>query len=483
MLQLFAVAAVVLLLAAISSKLLYRFGIPTLLIFMGLGMLFGSDGIIGIQFDNFNLAKEICSFALIFIMFYGGFSTNWKAAKPVAAQAILLSSLGVFITAATTGLFCWFVLKTTLLEGLLVGAVLASTDAASVFAILRSRKVNLKDGLASLLEVESGSNDPFAYMLTIILISAITGDHSISIPQMLLKQILLGLLIGAVFGLVSAFVLRRVNFEIDGLYPIFTMAVVVLGYSLCEMGGGNGYLCVYVIGILLGNSKILHKRSMVHFFDGVSWLMQIVLFFMLGLLSFPSNFKMVLVPGLLISVFMLLVARPIATFSILSWFKVPVKQQIFVSWVGLRGAASIVFAIYTVTEGGIVQNDIFHIVFLVALISVVVQGSFLPAMAKKLNLIENSNSVLKTFNDYSDEISTQLLEYRVEGDSEWMEKSIMEAQIPEEILVVMIKRGKEIIIPKGSTVMQKDDILVLSGNNIEDTLHSAKSSLPAKSSE
>lgn len=474
MLNLLIICAVVVLLAVISSKLLYRFSVPTLLIFMGLGMLFGSEGIVGIQFDNFEVARQMCSVGLIFIMFYGGFGTNWKAAKPVAVPSILMSTVGVVITAAITGVFCKFVLHTSLLEGLLVGAVLASTDAASVFAVLRSRKLNLKGGLASLLEIESGSNDPVAYMLTIILVSLINNDSSISIPALLASQILFGLLIGAVFAFVAAVVLRKVNLEIDGLYPIFALGVAVLGYALSETIGGNGYLCVYIIGIVLGNSKILHKRSMMHFFDGISWLMQIMLFFTLGLLSFPSHLPHVLVPGVLIAVFMIVVARPIATFSILSWFKYKLKEQIFVSWVGLRGAASIVFAIFAVTSGGLLHNDIFHIVFLVALLSVGIQGTFIPAVAKKLDLVEKDNSVFKTFNDYQDESSTQLLEYKVKEQSLWKDKTIMEANIPEEILVVMIRRGKEIIVPRGNTKILLGDTLVLSGNDIEEQFELVK---------
>ena len=410
MLNLLLIGSVIMLAAVIFSKLLYRFGIPTLLIFLVLGMLFGSDGIVGFAFDNYELANQICSVGLIFIMFYGGFGTNWEQAKPVAAKAILMSSLGVVITAGVTGLFCMFVLKTTLLEGLLMGSVMASTDAASVFAVLRSRKLNLKGGLASLLEIESGSNDPFAYMLTVVILTFMTGKSDQSIAVMLISQIVFGIGIGFLLAFAASAILKRVHMEIDGLYPIFVMAVTLLGYSASEMTGGNGYLCVYIIGIVLGNSRIRHKKSMVHFFDGVSWMMQILLFFTLGLLSFPSTLPKLIIPGLLISLFMIFVARPVATFSILSWFRVPLKQHIFVSWVGLRGAASIVFAIFAVSSEGFVENDIFHIVFLIALISVLFQGSLIPTVAKKLDLVEEESSVFKTFNDYEDEALTQLVD-------------------------------------------------------------------------
>lgn len=458
---------VILLVAVSSSKLLYRFGIPTLLIFMVLGMLLGSDGPGGIAFSNYEVARKICSFALVFIMFYGGFSTNWKIAKPVAVRSILMSTLGVVITAITTGLFCHLVLKTTLLEGLLIGSVIASTDAASVFAILRSRKLNLKGGLTSLLEIESGSNDPVAYMLTIVTLTLMSNDTETSLGLVLLYQIVFGILVGFVLAKLSGFVLKRVNLEIDGLYPIFVTAIAIVAYAFSETIGGNGYLCVYIVGIYLGNTRFIHKRSLVHFFDGISWLMQILLFFTLGLLSFPSHLPKIALSACAIAIFILLVARPLATFLILSWFKTPIKQQLFVSWVGLRGAASIVFAIYALTYNVAIKNDIFHIVFFVSLFSVSIQGSFIPLIARKLNLVEEESPVAKTFNDYQEENSTQLVELTIQDDNPWANKSIMEADIPEEILVVMIKRKQEVVVPKGSTMMKPGDILVLSGNDLD----------------
>ncbi len=458
---------VILLVAVSSSKLLYRFGIPTLLIFMVLGMLLGSDGPGGIAFSNYEVARKICSFALVFIMFYGGFSTNWKIAKPVAVRSILMSTLGVVITAITTGLFCHLVLKTTLLEGLLIGSVIASTDAASVFAILRSRKLNLKGGLASLLEIESGSNDPVAYMLTIVTLTLMSNDTETSLGLVLLYQIVFGILVGFVLAKLSGFVLKRVNLEIDGLYPIFVTAIAIVAYAFSETIGGNGYLCVYIVGIYLGNTRFIHKRSLVHFFDGISWLMQILLFFTLGLLSFPSHLPKIALSACAIAIFILLVARPLATFLILSWFKTPIKQQLFVSWVGLRGAASIVFAIYALTYNVAIKNDIFHIVFFVSLFSVSIQGPFIPLIARKLNLVEEESPVAKTFNDYQEENSTQLVELTIQDDNPWANKSIMEADIPEEILVVMIKRKQEVVVPKGSTMMKPGDILVLSGNDLD----------------
>ena len=459
------IGAAIVLICVVASKLLYRFGIPSLLIFLVLGMLFGSDGFGGIVFDDFQLAQQLCSFALIFIMFFGGFQTNIKQARPVLAPAILMSTLGVVLTALLTGLFYYILFRGNLVEALLIGAVVSSTDAASVFSILRSRKLNLKGGLASLLEIESGSNDPVSYMMTMILLSILTSS-SHAIGWMIAAQIGLGLALGFLFGKLAVFVLKKINLEISGLYPLFTGAVVVLGYGLCEYFGGNGYLCVYLIGILLGNSRVQHKRSLIHFFDGISWVMQMMLFFALGLLSFPSQLPSVLLPGLALVLFLIFVARPIATFSILSWFKIPFKQQALVSWVGLRGAASIVFAITaTATVSGLSTN-LFHMVFLVALVSVGIQGTLIPGVAKKLDLVEKDKNVLKTFNDYEEEGSARLYEFTVGEDSKWLNKTLMDADIPEHILVVMIKRGDSVVIPKGTTEIQLGDVVVLNSDQL-----------------
>lgn len=466
MISLMIICSLVLLICITSTKILYKFGVPILLIFIVLGMLFGSDGIVGIYFDNYELASDICSIALIFIMFYGGFGTNWKMAKPIAVQSILMSSLGVVITAGLTGLFSSIVFKTSLLEGLLIGSVIASTDAAAVFAILRSQKLNLKGSIASILEIESGSNDPFAYMLTIIILGLMSNQGYGSIVPMLLNQIIVGILASIVLAKLSVYLLRNVMFEIEGFYPIFITAISILSYSLSEYFGGNGYLSVYITGIIIGNSKIPHKKSIFQFFDGVSWLMQILLFFLLGLLAFPSQMPSVMFKGISISIFMILIARPIATFSILSWFKVPIKEQLFISWVGIRGAASIVFAIFAVTYDVHINYDIFHIIFFIALFSVSVQGTLIPKVARKLDLIDDDQSVLKTFNDYKENKSTKLIEFTISENSPIANKSIMDSNIPEDILVVMIKRKGDVLVPNGSTVILPGDTLVLSGNTL-----------------
>lgn len=472
MTELMIISGLVLIISITSTKVLYKFGVPMLLIFIVLGMLFGSDGIVGIYFDNYELTNQLCSLGLVFIMFYGGFGTNWKKAKPVAVPSILMSSLGVVITAGLTGLFCHLIIKMTLLEGLLVGTVVASTDAASVFAVLRAQKLNLKGSLASLLEVESGSNDPIAYMLTIVVLAMMKSSGDLSFWSgflLILTQIGFGLIVGFLLAKLAVYILRRSDFEIYGFYTIFVMAIAILSYSLSQFIGGNGYLSVYISGIIIGNSKIPHKKSIFHFFDGISWTMQILLFFMLGLLSFPSKIPYVTGTSVIISLFMILIARPLATFIILSPFKFSKKEKLFISWVGLRGAASVVFAILAVTYGVNIENDIFHIIFFIALLSVSIQGTLIPKLANFLDLVdtEDRSAVLKTFNDYSGEINTELLELNITKDNKWINKAIMDANIPEDILIVMIKRNNSVIVPKGSTIIKPGDTLFLGGNNIE----------------
>ncbi len=476
MIKLMMFSSLILITCITSTKVLYRFGVPMLLIFIILGMLFGSDGVVGIYFDNYKFANELCSIGLVFIMFYGGFGTNWGIAKKVATPSILMSSLGVIITAGLVGLFCHLALNMTLLDGLLIGSVVASTDAASVFAILRAQKLNLKGSLASFLEIESGSNDPIAYMMTFIVLTMIKNGDTFninSIFSIIFNQIVFGILVGFLFAKITVYILKRWHFEIEGFYTIFVMSVAILSYSFSSYIGGNGYLSVYISGIIIGNSKIPHKKSMFNFFDGISWTMQIILFFILGLLSFPSKLSLVSGISVSISIFMILFARPLAVFIILAPFKFTLKEKIFISFVGLRGAASVVFSIFVVTYGVDIDYDIFHLIFFIALLSVSLQGSLIPKLASCLDLvaIDESASVLKTFTDYTGEINTDLLEVNITKDSPWINKSIIDANIPEEILIVMIKRDNKILVPKGNTFIKENDILVLSGNNIEDIIN------------
>ena len=319
-------AAIIIFLCLTASSVSNKMGIPTLILFIGLGMLFGSEGIGGIQFEDYNFANYICSFILIYIMFYGGFGVNWKMAKPVAVKAGILSTVGVILTALLTGLFCYFVLKMALLESLLLGAVIGSTDAAAVFYILKAKKLNLRNGLASLLEIESGSNDPIANILTIILLGIIQGNSSGPIWVVFIMQFLVGALVGVTLGILSGRGIRRFEKMNEGLDMIFVFAIALLSYAASNLLGGNGYLSVYITGIILGNTKIPNKPALVHFFDGVTNLFQMVVFFLLGLLAFPTQVIDYLGPAILVALFLTFVARPLAVAALLTPFKVSFKE-------------------------------------------------------------------------------------------------------------------------------------------------------------
>ena len=433
--------ALVLIMCIAADKFSGRFGMPALILFIGIGMLFGCDGIAGIEFDNFTMTEYICNIALGFIMFYGGFNTKWKTARPVAVKAVLLSTCGVILTAAFTMLFCYFVLRFPIAESFLVGAVLSATDAASVFAILRRKKLNLKDGVASLLEIESGSNDPIAYMLTVIGIYILIG---------------IGLAVAAIY------VLTRTDIIVNGLDTIFILAVVLLGLGLSQLVGGNEFLCIYLFGILLGNSRIRNKGNIVPFFDGVTTLAQIVIFFMLGLLSYPHRFLTIIPISIAIAVFLTFIARPAAVFAILKPFKCSVRQCLLVSWAGLRGASSIVFSIVVMAGGSVMSKDLFNIVFMISLLSVAIQGTLLPAVSRRLDMIDETSDVRKTFNDYQEESSITLMRMFIPKGHNWENKLISEVHMPTGAIALMIKRGRETIITRGNTKICGGDNLILS---------------------
>lgn len=455
--------SVIIILCIILNKASSKVGMPMLLAFILLGMIFGSDGLFKIKFEDYKSAESICSIALIFIIFYGGFGTNLNAAKPVAVKAVLLSTLGVVLTAVFTGLFCYFVLKFEILQSFLIGAVISSTDAASVFSILRSKKLNLKYNSASLLEVESGSNDPFSYMLTIIVLSLMQGNASIGkMSYMLFAQIVFGLAIGYGIGYGAYYILNKFKFSSAGFDSLFVLAVAICSYAIPTLIGGNGYLSAYVAGLLLGNKKFQQKSNLVNFFDGITGLMQMLIFFLLGLLASPSTMVHFILPSLLIAIFITFVARPVTIFAILSPMKCPINQQLLVSFTGLRGAASIVFAIMAITNKGYVSDfGLFHIVFCIVLFSITLQGSLIPLVSRKLKMIDNNANVLKTFTDYPEEVPVQFIKLNVTENHTWVDKTIKEVVLPPETILVLILRDGKRIVPRGNTEIKANDEIVL----------------------
>ena len=454
--------AVVILTSIFLNNLSSRIGIPTLLVFMLLGMLFANNGLWNVRFDNYVLAKETCTVALIFIMFYGGFGTRWESARPVVRESALLASIGVVLTAGLVGLFCHFALGWEWLESMLFGSVMGSTDAASVFSILRGKRLGLKNNTAPILEVESGSNDPAAYMCTLIILSIMNGSASGgTIAWGIFAQLVFGAGFGFGIGKLAVLVFRNVSFQTQGFDSLFIFAVAIASFAIPTILGGNGYLSAYLVGIILGNEDFKNKRSLVGFFDGITGLMQVLIFFLLGLMAMPLEMPKAILPALAIFGFMLLVARPVAVFGILTPFKkYPFKQKALISFVGLRGAASIVFAIMAMVDPAALDHDIFNIVFVIVLLSIAFQGSLIPWAAGKLDMIDSGNDVLKTFNDYLDNADVTFGRVVLDAANAWTGNTIAQLGLPHTMLIVMILREGKRLFPKGDTLLQSGDEVI-----------------------
>lgn len=408
------IGSILLFISILAGKTSYRVGIPTLILFLVIGMLAGSEGIGGIYFDNHKLAQFIGIVALNFILFSGGVETNIQTIKPVLWQGIVLSSLGVAVTAFSLGYFVWLITDFTIYESLLLGSIVSSTDAAAVFSILRSKSIALKSNLRPLLELESGSNDPMANVLTIVFTGLVaSGDQSIlSIIPFFLKQVAFGIVAGFLMGKASKFIINRIKLDFEGLYPVLVIALMGFTFSATDFAGGNGFLAVYFSAVIIGNSDLIHKKTIIKAFDGYSWLMQITLFLTLGLLVFPSQIVPVIGVGLLISVFLIIVARPLSVFIGLLFFKVKNRSRWFVSWVGLRGAVPIVFATYPLAAELEKANMIFNIVFFISLTSLVIQGTTIPFVAKLLHvwLPEKVKQKTPADKDIFESIKSELVE-------------------------------------------------------------------------
>src|SRR5690606_6270659 len=347
------VGSILLLISIIAGKTSYRFGVPTLIFFLGVGMLAGEDCIGGIAFDDPQIAQTIGVVALNFILFSGGLDTDWKAVRPILKEGIILSSLGVLLTAFSLGGFVYYVTDFTLYESLLLGSIVSSTDAAAVFSILRSKNLALRTNLRPTLELESGSNDPMAYVLTILFLGLVVNENQsvVSIIPVFFQQMILGAIAGFVFGRLSKIIINRIKLDFEGLYPVLVIALMFLTFSVTDFFGGNGFLAIYICGLYLGNKYIIHKKTILRMYDGLAWLMQIVLFLTLGLLVLPSQIVPVMGIGIIISLFLMLVARPVSVFISLAFFKMKMRRRLYISWVGLRGAVPIVFATYPLLAG------------------------------------------------------------------------------------------------------------------------------------
>lgn len=459
------IVAIIIAACLLASRLSVKFALPTLLIFMVLGMLCGTDGIFGFDFNDFAVAEVICSYALVFIMFYGGFGTSWRASRPVATKSFLLASIGVVTTALITAVFCHLVLGFEWLMALLIGSVMGSTDAASMFAVLKQKKLDLKENTTSLLALESGSNDPASYMMTVLALTLIDGGGVTSSLVLVFTQLLYALIFSILLALVTIFILKQFKFGSDGFDTLFVLIAAVIAYAFPSMLGGNGYLSVYIFGIILGNSSIRNKVTLVHFFDGITGLAQIVIFFLLGLLVVPSELPGVLGISVAIFLFMSFVSRPATVFGLFAFGKKgqrsSLRQKLVVSFAGVRGASSIVFAIMAVVAGA--DGIIFNIVFCICLISVALQAGLLPFVSKKLDMLDTAGTCLKTFNDYQDNAEMQLLKLSIPEGHPWIGKTVRELNVLSDTMIVVIKRGKDSVIPKGNTKIRANDKIILGG--------------------
>lgn len=461
-------------LSILAGKASSRFGVPALLLFLGVGMLFGSDGF-GIQFENIRFAANIGTVALCIILFSGGLDTSISEIRPVMAQGVILATLGVFLTAAITGLIVWWLLGMTLpsagiglMTSLLLASTMASTDSASVFSILRSKGLYLKNKLRPMLELESGSNDPMAYILVISIISIIKQGAQPNywlVGGSLFLQLGIGAVMGYSLGKLSVRLINRIKIGNDSLYPILLFTLCIFIFSVTYLAKGNGFLAVYIGGLVLGNSKFVHKRSSLNFFDAMAWMSQLIMFLTLGLLVNPHELVPIIIPGLIISFLMIFFSRPLTVFlCLLPFRKMPVKDKTFISWVGLRGAVPIIFAIFPLVANVPHARLIFNIVFFCTLVSLLVQGTSLPFLARWLDLAEKPRP-LKKIRDFDVEFSNDIksVTTEIEMEARILSKGnrLMDISLPDKTLVVMVKRDNKYFVPTGKTPLKEKDMLLV----------------------
>ncbi|MFA7570150.1 MAG: potassium/proton antiporter [Sulfurimonadaceae bacterium] len=460
------ITAFLMLLSVVSSKLSNTFGVPALFIFLGLGMLAGSDGILGIAFDNYSIAQNIGTLALIFILFGGGFDTAWKAVKPVLKEGIILATLGVLLTALVVAVGVYYLFDFTFLEAMLLGAIISSTDAAAVFAILRSKGIALKKRLGPLLELESGSNDPMAIFLTVTILQMLLLPQEATMSQWLIQfflQFIIGGVFGFGFGFVLPHILNRIHLSYYGLYPVFTIGWVLLLFASSSMLGGNGFLAVYLAGIVANTKEFVHKKNLVGFHDGLSWIMQIAVFLTLGLLVFPSELPDVAFQGLAVALLLMFVARPAGVFISLMFSSFSIREKTFISWVGLRGAVPIVLATYPYLAQGFEHAHlIFNTVFFMVLASILIQGTSLPYMAKwlKVESVKYESEKAPT----SPLLLYSLKQFYIQKGSKVIGKTIVELALPHDFLILLINRNNEYVKPTGSTTLEENDMLLIQCN-------------------
>ncbi|MCX6318647.1 MAG: potassium/proton antiporter [Bacteroidetes bacterium] len=461
--------SLLLLAGIVAGKTSARFGVPTLLLFLLIGILAGSEGIGGIHFDDPSVAQLIGIVALNFILFSGGLDTNWKKIKPIVWQGISLSTIGVITTAFAVGIFVHYFFNFTLVEGLLLGAIVSATDAAAVFSILRNRGIRLKPKAGMLLELESGSNDPMAYFLTITLTGVVASGQfdGASFFLLFIKGFFIGGVMGYAMGKMALWTINHIRLSTDGLYPVLLLCVAMFTYSATHLLGGNGFLAVYICAIILGSSDFIHKKSMLKFYDGQAWLMQIILFITLGLLVFPSQVIPVMGSGILMALFLILVARPLGVFTALSLSGMNTRTKLFISWVGLRGSVPIVFATYPLLAGIEKAGMIFNLVFFISVTSVLLQGTTLAKAARWLKIAEK-DPVVKPESVAPVAVANEIIEILLPAGARSAGKKIVDLHIPESVQLLSLKRNGEYRQPTGADKLEAGDQLLLIVNNEAD---------------
>lgn len=465
------IGSILLLISVVAGKTTSKLGVPTLIFFLVVGILAGSESIGGIHFDNPELAQFIGITALNFILYSGGLDTNWQFIKPILWRGIALSTLGVFLTALSVGVFMHYVFGFSLAEGMLLGAIVSATDAAAVFSILRNKGIGLKGYLRPVLEFESGSNDPMAYFLTISMTAIVASGHTdmLELIPSFLQEFLIGGTMGYIMGKCSVWLINNIKLETEGLYPVLTLALAMFTYSATHFIHGNGFLAIYISAIILGNSNFIHKRSLIRFYDGQAWLMQIILFLTLGLLVFPSKIFPVMGMGLLISAFLIVVARPVSVFISLAFFKSNTRSKLFISWVGLRGGVPIVFATYPLIARIEKAELIFNLVFFISITSVLLQGTTLAAVAKFLHLTVPAKAKRRSNMEITDNAKKERMRIQIPPGNNAIGKKVVELGMPSGAQIMTIKRGDHYLIPNGSTRIFENDRLFILAEDLKTT--------------
>jgi cell volume regulation protein A len=461
---LLAAAALLVLVGVAASKLSARLGVPSLVLFLAIGMLAGSDGVGGIHFDDHELAQSVGIVALAFILFSGGLDTHWQDVRPVLVPGALLATVGAVVTALVTGAFATWVLDFPLTTGLLLGAIVSSTDAAAVFSVVRSHQVNLGERVRSLLELESGANDPMAVFLTIGFLTLLgdPGTSTLALLPLFVQQMAGGGVVGYLSARLAVVMLNRLHLEYDGLYPVVTLAMVLFTYGTATLLGGSGFLAVYMAGLTLGRVRFLHKKSLTRFHDAIAWLAQISMFLLLGLLVFPSDLMGVAGPALAVSAVLVLVARPVAVFAAVPGRRLALREKALVSWVGLRGAAPVVLATFPLVEGVEHAEEIFDIVFFIVLTSVLVQGTTVPLVARRLGVdapMPVPRAAPLEFVTETD-ADMDLHQFEVTAGSPSAGRRLIALGLPPGVLVVLVTRDGSYVVPQGATVLHPGDAVL-----------------------